>query len=144
MKALNKVIIFSQSKLTDISTQLPAVAVLGDPQFEICPGAGFTLGNAPAAPEHAWLAHLISHQIPTLSLAQSEHFLPHYVGMIELGAVSFTKGCYLGQEIIARMHYKANLKKHLVSIIGDEVPNGERVNEVIFEGKRYTLIILEH
>jgi hypothetical protein len=33
----------------------------------------------------------------------------------ELGGVSFTKGCYLGQEIIARMHYLGKIKKHLYS-----------------------------
>lgn len=42
-----------------------------------------------------------------------ESFLPHYVGVVELGGVDFTKGCYLGQEIIARMEYKGTIKRHL-------------------------------
>jgi len=40
-------------------------------------------------------------------------FLPHEINLIQLNAVSFTKGCYTGQEIIARMEYKGKLKKHL-------------------------------
>ena len=41
-------------------------------------------------------------------------FLPQELGLIELGAVDFKKGCYLGQEIVARLHYLGKLKKHLV------------------------------
>ncbi|MDF2691226.1 MAG: folate-binding protein [Gammaproteobacteria bacterium] len=40
-------------------------------------------------------------------------FLPHDIRLPELNAVSFTKGCYIGQEIIARMHYLGKLKKQL-------------------------------
>lgn len=40
-------------------------------------------------------------------------FLAHELNLPNLGAVSFEKGCYTGQEIIARMHYRGKLKKHL-------------------------------
>ena len=40
----------------------------------------------------------------------SEQFLPHEAGLIQAGGVSFSKGCYTGQEIIARMHYRGKLK----------------------------------
>ncbi|MCX7122339.1 MAG: hypothetical protein NTV32_01445 [Gammaproteobacteria bacterium] len=41
-------------------------------------------------------------------------FLPQELGLIALGAVNFKKGCYLGQEIVARLHYLGKLKKELV------------------------------
>ena len=41
-------------------------------------------------------------------------FLPQELGLVELGAVDFKKGCYLGQEIVARLHYLGKLKKQLV------------------------------
>lgn len=40
-------------------------------------------------------------------------FLPHRLGLHDTSAVSFNKGCYKGQEIIARMHYKSTLKHEL-------------------------------
>jgi len=42
-----------------------------------------------------------------------EKLLPHYLKLPELGGISFTKGCYTGQEVIARMHYKGKLKHQL-------------------------------
>jgi folate-binding protein YgfZ len=38
-------------------------------------------------------------------------FLPQELGLVELGVVDFKKGCYLGQEIVARLHYLGKLKK---------------------------------
>ena len=40
-------------------------------------------------------------------------FLPHRVGLQLSGHLSFNKGCYKGQEIIARTHYRAKLKHEL-------------------------------
>lgn len=40
-------------------------------------------------------------------------FLPHRLGLHETQQISFDKGCYKGQEIIARMHYKAVIKHGL-------------------------------
>ncbi|MBA2648173.1 MAG: folate-binding protein YgfZ [Legionella sp.] len=40
-------------------------------------------------------------------------FLPHKLGLQNTDYISFDKGCYKGQEIIARMHYRATLKHEL-------------------------------
>ena len=42
----------------------------------------------------------------------SEKFLPHEINLPSLNAVSFNKGCYTGQEIIARIQYKGKVKSH--------------------------------
>ena len=39
-----------------------------------------------------------------------ESFLPHDINLPAIGGVSYEKGCYTGQEIIARMHYRGNPK----------------------------------
>ncbi|VEG89977.1 CAF17-like 4Fe-4S cluster assembly/insertion protein YgfZ [Legionella spiritensis] len=44
-------------------------------------------------------------------------FLPHRLDLPRLGYISFDKGCYKGQEIIARTHYRAKLKHHLQTFI---------------------------
>lgn len=43
----------------------------------------------------------------------TELFLPAELDLERFDAVSFTKGCFMGQEVIARMKYKGVLKKHL-------------------------------
>jgi folate-binding protein YgfZ len=46
--------------------------------------------------------------------ATSEMFLPHMLNYHETGAINFKKGCYTGQEIIARTHYRGQVKRHLL------------------------------
>ena len=53
--------------------------------------------------------------IPTVYQATQEKFLPHHINFASIG-VSFNKGCYLGQEIVARMQYRGQLKQHLYII----------------------------
>lgn len=55
----------------------------------------------------------IQQKIPEIYLASYEKFLPHPLNLHELAAINFNKGCYTGQEIIARMHYRGTLKQHL-------------------------------
>lgn len=66
----------------------------------------FTIGHF-----NDWLLLDIAAGIPEIWPETTELFLPHYLNLPELGAVSFNKGCYCGQEIIARMEYRANLKR---------------------------------
>ncbi len=45
--------------------------------------------------------------------ATSGLFLPHRLNYHVNGTISFDKGCFVGQEVIARMHYRGKLKHHL-------------------------------
>lgn len=57
-----------------------------------------------------------------------EQFTPHEINYHELGGVSFDKGCYTGQEIVARMHYLGKLKTKLVLLQQTELPQrGEKI-----------------
>ncbi|HET8710406.1 MAG TPA: hypothetical protein VFM32_03450 [Spongiibacteraceae bacterium] len=47
----------------------------------------------------------------------SEMFLPHMLNYHETGAINFSKGCYTGQEIVARTHYRGQVKRHLLRAI---------------------------
>jgi folate-binding protein YgfZ len=49
--------------------------------------------------------------LPTIYPDTTEKCLVHSLNLPKLGAVSFKKGCYTGQEIVARMEYLGNLKK---------------------------------
>ncbi|MBE9568497.1 MAG: folate-binding protein YgfZ [Proteobacteria bacterium] len=54
--------------------------------------------------------------LPFIDSKTSGEFVPQMVNMELLNGVSFTKGCYTGQEIVARMHYLGKLKKRCFKI----------------------------
>ena len=54
--------------------------------------------------------------IPFIDSNTSEEFVPQMANMDLINGVSFTKGCFTGQEIIARMHYLGKLKKRCYKI----------------------------
>lgn len=56
---------------------------------------------------------LILAGIPQLNQLSYEKFLPHELNLETLGALDFDKGCYTGQEVVARLHYRGSLKQHL-------------------------------
>jgi folate-binding protein YgfZ len=55
----------------------------------------------------------IKAEIPNIYPETTEKFLPHELNLPNLNAVSFNKGCYTGQEIIARMQYRGKIKTKL-------------------------------
>lgn len=70
-------------------------------------------GSAESITEATWELCDITAGLPTLYPETEDMILPHHANLPELQGVSFDKGCYLGQEIIARMHYKGKIKRHL-------------------------------
>lgn len=77
-----------------------------------------------------WLYDEIVCGIPSLSAETQEAFLPHHLNLPELGAVSFNKGCFLGQEIIARMQNLGKIKKHLYRFHSDQKPMDDQIEIV--------------
>jgi folate-binding protein YgfZ len=61
-----------------------------------------------------------------------DRILPAEAGLTER-AVSFTKGCYPGQEPIARLHYRGHANRSLRVLTLDELPEPEA--ELVYEGK---------
>lgn len=69
-----------------------------------------------------WRREEIMHGITWLQDGTSERFLPQMLGVDAIGAVSFSKGCYPGQEIIARARYLGKLKRRPVLLELDGNP----------------------
>jgi len=55
----------------------------------------------------------LPNNLPWLTHETSEEFLPQWLNLDKLGGISFTKGCYTGQEIVARTHYLGEVKRRL-------------------------------
>ena len=69
------------------------------------------LPNAEDPAAHKVMALLAAR--PLLGKEHLEEILPQWINMQRNGGISFTKGCYTGQEIVARMKYRGKSKKHL-------------------------------
>ena len=97
-----------------------------------------------------WKLHEILDGIPWLNASTSELFVPQMLNLDVLGGISFDKGCYTGQEIIARTHYLGKQKRrmYLASIRNDKIPqpatpiyvfgNEQSIGQVVNAASTYT------
>ena len=60
--------------------------------------------------EQSLIEAKIQLKLPSMTLSNSEKMLPQQLGYVSQGYVDFKKGCYLGQEVIARVEFKSNKK----------------------------------
>lgn len=72
--------------------------------------------NATAAGTPAWQWLDIAAGIPRVSDATKEAFVPQMTNLDRIGGVSFHKGCYPGQEVVARTQYLGKVKRHLYRV----------------------------
>jgi len=90
----------------------------------IAEGIHLQLVRSTAELEQQWQAHgpgireafdvrLIRARIPWLSTPTTAQFLPQMLDLVGLGAISFDKGCYLGQEVVARAQHRGAVKRTL-------------------------------
>lgn len=68
-------------------------------------------GDASDAAIQRWRASDIDAGLPELDPALAGRFLPAWLGLDRLGAISTAKGCYPGQEVVARLHFKGGNKR---------------------------------
>jgi folate-binding protein YgfZ len=66
--------------------------------------------------ESDWWRFDVAAGIPVITPASQEQYVPQMVNLDLIGAVSYTKGCYPGQEIVARMHYLGKLKQRMYRV----------------------------
>lgn len=60
--------------------------------------------------------------VPMVTAATQEAFIPQMLNFDELGGINYRKGCYTGQEIIARSHYRGKQKRHTQrAVVADAV-----------------------
>jgi hypothetical protein len=99
------------------------------------------LGGVQAAPESVWHAATIAAAEPQVYAATSEEFVAQMLNLDALGAIAFEKGCYTGQEVIARAHYRGRVKRRLQRFLSGsaaqlapgelcELPDGRSVKVV--------------
>lgn len=82
------------------------------------------LDSAQAVGANVWDLLDIRAGIPSVYTTTRDAFVPQMANLDTIGGISFKKGCYTGQEIVARMHYLGTLKRRmmLAKITADIAP----------------------
>lgn len=75
----------------------------------------FDVQSAPVG-RGAWELLKIRAGVPSIFLKTQESFVPQMVNLQSINGLSFQKGCYPGQEVVARMEYLGKLKRKMYSI----------------------------
>jgi folate-binding protein YgfZ len=87
-------------------------------------------GNC-AKGEDAWSLDEIRAGRPLITAATQDQFVPQMVNLEKIGGVDFQKGCYPGQEIVARAQYRGEVKRRMVRLpapAGAELRPGQEFN----------------
>ena len=71
-----------------------------------------------------WRAADIAAGLPQVYSSTSEVFVAQMLNLDELGGIAFDKGCYTGQEVIARAHYRGRVKRRIQRF---HIPGGRPV-----------------
>lgn len=82
------------------------------------------MAHLPEAPLNDWLLGQIRAGIGQVFGQTREELIPQMINLQAVGGVSFKKGCYTGQEIVARMQYLGKLKRRLyrLTMAGTDLP----------------------
>lgn len=156
---LDKYLIADDAEITDVSDEYQLYHVVGNADDALvshslaswdCARYGlagkdylcekaYLYGSADSS--EAWESYRISQQIPNWENELDQDILPPEAGLEER-AISYTKGCYTGQEVISRMKSAGKTNRHLVGFSFDhavETPL-ELFTEVGAEGKAQATI----
>ncbi len=82
--------------------------LLGSPGAAAAPASDVAMNH--------WRLHDIRAGLPELAPALEDQLLPQWLGLGRLDAINVRKGCYPGQEIMARLHFKGGNKRGLYRI----------------------------
>lgn len=75
-------------------------------------GSSLASRFAPAAPE-AWALEEVRAGLPLVTLPTQDQFVPQMANFERVSGVDFKKGCYPGQEVVARTQYLGKLKRRM-------------------------------
>lgn len=81
---------------------------------------------------------------PAIYPETSGLFFCHELNLTALGAISFDKGCYTGQEIIARMHYRGKSKAGLLHAVLQSDRSPHRADDIFRSGHKPCGKIIDH
>ncbi len=120
---------------------------IGDvPRFSIRGTVDWTINGS----ENDWRRADIEAGIPTIYPETQDRFVPQWCNLDQLGGISFDKGCYTGQEIVARIHYLGEVKRRMRLVEldalagpGGETAQGEVVCSALTGDGRHRALVVQ-
>lgn len=156
LKRLSMFVLRSKCKLDDASAELPLLGVAGagfvvagaapwqvqdtalgktirlpdaagQPRCIVIGASATTLPNLPALALDTWRWLDLQAGVPLVQAATVDRFVPQMLNYEVVGGVDFKKGCYPGQEVVARSQYRGTIKRRmfLFDTDGDAAPGAE-------------------
>jgi folate-binding protein YgfZ len=122
-KRLRMYVLRSKVKIEDVSAATPRYGLwdgaMPEGAFRLGEARGFSFGSVPEGRPGTledWALSLVRGGIVQVVPGTQEEFVPQMANYDLVGGVSFKKGCYPGQEIVARTQYRGILKKRAVRV----------------------------
>ena len=166
---LQMFVLMADVKITDVTEQYLQMGLIGKSQkdsFTINEQLSLkladpkNLSNFDLTSQDYWDKACIESFLPEISFASTETYIPQMLNLdINEVGVSFSKGCFPGQEVVARLHYLGKAKRRLFAFksdsplsIGDTLhcaqsksvkASGSVVSQVKFGAEFYCLSTLE-
>lgn len=156
LKRLSMFVLRAKCKLDDASAELPLLGIsgaglvpggaapwqvqdsalgktirvpdaAGQPRCIVIGATAAALPALPALALDTWRWLDLQAGVPLIQAATADKFVPQMLNYEIVGGVDFKKGCYPGQEIVARSHYRGTIKRRmfLFDSDGDAAPGEE-------------------
>jgi tRNA-modifying protein YgfZ len=157
LKRLSMFVLRAKCKLSDASVELPLYgvcgaaasvdawrcaaayggALIGLPRAQGAARAllvGGDVAALPALDAQAWSWLEVTSGVPRIVAATVEQFVPQMVNLELVGGVNFQKGCYPGQEVVARSQYRGSLKRR--AFVFDAAAGASPAQEIFHSADR--------
>ncbi|ADN74895.1 folate-binding protein YgfZ [Ferrimonas balearica DSM 9799] len=183
LPALNKYAVFNKVEISDASADYKVYGLLGQNALALLPGEGSVraleggvalidgeravvvmaadaslpeaLAALPQEAEALWIASEIEAGRPWFDEAQCLEFVPQMLNLDAIGGIQYDKGCYIGQETVARMHFRGGNKRAMYALCGAPAEGdlqmqlgenwrraGTLVAEADWGGQRYIAVVM--
>ena len=96
--------------------------------------ASANLAALPALPPSVWSWLEVMSGVPRITQATADQFVPQMINFELLGGVNFQKGCYPGQEVVARSQYRGTVKRRAALFRAEGEVTMQPGQEVFAEG----------
>ena len=98
--------------------------------------SGLSLSRPNERSQADWIAADIAAGLPEVTAGTTEQFIPQMLNLDLLDAVSFTKGCYTGQEIVARTQHLGRVKRRAMRFRLASGPAPEPLQNLLLDGAK--------
>ena len=142
-RELAKYLLFAKATLEEAATGLRLSPHESTDAVELAPVGYYATPGTPDE-SHAGFANACAQAgFVLVTEAIAERFLPQMIGLTDVGAVNFAKGCYLGQEVVARAEHRGQVKQQLrryrfdgspPSVGADVVDGAKKIGTVVAVG----------